>query len=606
VYLLSADKSAYEQFVLIGTCESAKQSFSADLFEGEFGLALSSRKMQHIKNIPETTRFVFQTVQGNVIPSEIITIPVLAGNEVVAVISLASIKPYSRQALKIIDALQVALGARVTSILAYRKMKSLTETLKEQNSELEIQKTELETQSSELAQQNVALELHKQQLDEANRQKTIFLSNMSHELRTPLNSVIALSGVLNRRLAGTIPDEEHSYLEVIERNGKNLLALINDILDISRIESGRIELDLNVFNGNNLVSEIISMILPQAHQKGIALLHAATVTDIEIHSDPDKCRHILQNLIANAVKFTEAGKVEITTSRVDENFVVSVADTGIGIAEEHLPHIFEEFRQADGSTSRKFGGTGLGLAIAKKYAMLLGGSISAKSTKGAGSEFTLTLPLNCVPGSKNIGVVQKTEIKPALTSQPLVDRNLAAAKTILLVEDSEPAIIQIMDILEESGYKVLVAHDGAEALEIIGQTIPDAMILDLMMPGIDGFAVLSTIREEERTAHIPVLILTAKHISKDELKFLKRNNVYQLIQKGDVNRSELLNTVTAMVFPAHTEPAAPRNRSIIEGRPLILIVEDNPDNMKTAKALLGDKFELLEATDGNAAIQMAK
>ncbi|MBI5726985.1 MAG: MCP four helix bundle domain-containing protein, partial [Ignavibacteriales bacterium] len=259
VYLLTADKSAYEHFVLIGTCESAKQSFSAGLFEGEFGLALSSRKMQHIKNIPEGTRFVFETVQGNVIPREMITIPVLAGNEVVAVISLASIKPYSLQALKIIEAVQVALSARVTSILAYQKMKSLTETLKEQNSELEIQKTELATQSSELTQQNVALELQKQQLNDANRQKTIFLSNMSHELRTPLNSVIALSGVLNRRLAGSIPDEEHSYLEVIERNGKNLLALINDILDISRIESGRIELDINVFNGNSLVTEIISM-----------------------------------------------------------------------------------------------------------------------------------------------------------------------------------------------------------------------------------------------------------------------------------------------------------------------------------------------------------
>jgi len=247
------------------------------------------------------------------------------------------------------------------------------------------------------------------------------------------------------------------------------------------------------------------------------LLHTGKASRLPITSDADKCRHILQNLVANAVKFTEKGKVDIVALQTDRHLTISVIDTGVGIAQNHIDHIFDEFRQADGSTSRKFGGTGLGLAIAKKYATLLGGTITVNSTPGKGSEFMLTLP-----------------------------NSPSSVKTILLVEDSEPAIIQIKDFLEESGYEILVARDGGEALGIIAKTLPDAMILDLMMPGIDGFEVLKTLREAEATAHIPVLILTAKHITREELQFLKRNNVHQLIQKGDVNRKELLNAIATM------------------------------------------------------------
>jgi signal transduction histidine kinase/CheY-like chemotaxis protein len=609
IYLRSDDKKTFDHFESTGVDDNARQSFAADRFEGEFGAVLSTRKVQHIKSIPDDTRFVFHTVSGKFIPREIITLPIIADNHLVAIISLASVSAYSQQSILLIDRILVTLCARIEGILAYHKMKEFSAALEHQNRELDAQKTELASQSGELIQQNTELEMQKNQLGEASRLKTNFLSNMSHELRTPLNSVIALSGVLNRRLAKQIPEEEYSYLEVIERNGKHLLNLINDILDISRIEAGHEEVEITTFNLGNLAVEVVTMIQPQAEQKNIGLLKAMGDFDSYITSDAEKCRHILQNLISNAVKFTENGKVEINVAKSDQNIAITVSDTGIGISEDHLTHIFDEFRQADSSTSRRFGGTGLGLAIAKKYANLLGGTISVKSTIGNGSEFTLTLPLRYTSENRISDAEIITGFNHSVQKTPYKPGAGLSHKTILLVEDSEPAIIQMKDFLEESGYHILVARHGGEALAIIDKTIPDAIILDLMMPGIDGFEVLKTLREAEPTAHIPVLILTAKHITKDELRFLKRNNIHQLIQKGDVNRNELQHAVATMVSPKTTEPepAQPRREpQTIEGKPVVLVVEDNADNMTTAKAILGDNYTVLEAADGNSAIEMAK
>ena len=607
IYLLSADNKTFEHFESTGIDDNARQSFAADSFEGEFGATLYSRKIQHIKNIADDTRFVFHTVSGTFVPHEIITLPILVDSAVIAIISLATVSTYSKQSIQLVENILVTLCARVEGIMGYHKMKEYSEQLDLQNRELESQKTELTSQSVELVTQNTELEMQKKQLDEASRLKTNFLSNMSHELRTPLNSVIALSGVLNRRLAKQIPDEEYSYLEIIERNGKHLLMLINDILDISRIEAGREEIEITKFNADNLVSEVVSMIHPQAVQKNIELLHTASETNIPIVSDADKCRHILQNLIGNAVKFTEEGRVEIAVRQGENTVEFEVADSGIGIEEQHLVHIFDEFRQADGCTSRKFGGTGLGLAIAKKYAHLLGGTISVTSTPGIGSQFLLTLPLHYSADNRIVEGESADFLNHSIKQAPQKNASGLSTKTILLVEDSEPAIIQLKDILEDEGYQILIARNGEEALGTISQVVPDAMVLDLMMPGIDGFEVLETIRNAERTSHIPVLILTAKHIIKEELKFLKRNNVHQLIQKGDVNRIELQNAVSKMVRPETLEePKPPREQQVMEGIPVVLVVEDNSDNMLTAKALLADSFTVIEAVDGSTGIEMAR
>jgi signal transduction histidine kinase/CheY-like chemotaxis protein/HAMP domain-containing protein len=598
-YLLSHDKKTYDHFASIGMGDDLRQSFGADSFEGEFGAVLASRETEHLKCITGDTRFLFHTISGAFIPREIITIPI-ENNDVVAVISLATVGAYGRQALQLIDNIHATLNSRIEGILAYRKIKEFSTQLEQQNSELEAQRTELTTQNSEL-------EMQKKELDEASRLKTNFLSNMSHELRTPLNSVIALSGVLSRRLATQISAEEYSYLEIIERNGKQLLLLINDILDIARIEAGREEVEISDFNVNSLLADLVAMLLPQAEQKKIELLHVDSETRLTLHSDDVKCHHILQNLIANAVKFTEKGRVEVRARQTAANIEITVADTGIGIDASHLPHIFDEFRQADSGTSRRFGGTGLGLAIAKKYAQMLGGTVSVTSKLGSGSEFTLLLPLRYAAENRIVIAESAVGFRQVGTSTAHRSVSASAVKTVLLVEDSEPAIIQLKDILEESGYQILVAHDGGEALGIVANTIPDAVVLDLMLPGIDGFEVLKVIREAELTAHIPVLILTAKHITKEELKFLKRNNIRQLIQKGDVNRAELQNAVATMVFPETVAASEPeRLLQNIEGKPVVLVVEDNVDNMITIKALLADDFTVIEAVDGLAGVKMAK
>ncbi len=605
VYLLDEEKKVFVHYESIGAGDQARQSFSLEAPEGELGLAVSTGKVQHMQNIQDDTRFLFYTSMGKIVPRELITIPIVDEEKTVAVFSLCNTDRFDQEAVHLVKMACDTLNARVLSVLALRRIQHFSKRLEEQNNELEIQKNELIQQSSELTDQNTELERQKRQLDDASRFKTSFLSTMSHELRTPLNSVIALTGVLSRRLSGKIPEEEHSYLDVVERNGKHLLSLINDILDLSQIESGKEDINISEFNACNIIEDVVNMILPQAQQNGIGLTKTCDSQYFPVISDASKIRHILINLVGNAVKFTEKGKVEVTGSVKSNCMEITIADTGIGIEEKNLSYIFDEFKQADSSSSRKFGGTGLGLAIARKYAHMLGGDIKVKSTYGRGSEFTLSIPLQYNPGNRAIQVME-----PAGTeNQKRVGSPLSEVspedKTILLVDDSRPAIIQMNDILEEYGYNVLIASNGEEALEIVKKTVPDAMVLDLMMPRMDGFQVLKTLIEAEPTVHVPVLILAAEHLTKEELAFLKRNIVYQLIQKGDVNRNDLLKAISDLLFAERKQLPGNLLHSV-QGKALALVVEDNPDNMLTVKALLLEHYNVVEAVNGRQGVEMAK
>lgn len=606
VYLLNNEKTYFEHFESIGLNENFKTTFSATKSEGEFGGAIATHKIQRIVDIPNDTEFIFSTVIGSYRPKEIITIPVINGADIVAIISLASIKNYSVSAIRLVNDIWRELTARFNGVLAYHQINEYSHKLQLTNNELEAQSKELSVQADELTEQNIELEMQKKLLDEASQLKSSFLSNMSHELRTPLNSVIALSSVLSRRLKKSIPDEEYSYLEVIERNGKNLLALVNDILDISRIEAGKEEITISNFTISELVGEIVEMLTPQAREKELVLLNHVEEGLPRVNSDMSKCTHIIQNIMSNAVKFTNTGSVEIRAQMLDKDFEITITDTGIGISEDQLRYIFDEFRQADETTSRKYGGTGLGLAIAKKYAGLLGGTITVTSVLGEGSTFILRLPQNAgsiTPTAKasTFSGVNKTHGG----NTPLSGKG----KNILLVEDSEPAIIQMKDILTEKGYKVAVARDGKEALATIEKMIPDAMILDLMMPEVDGFKVLRAVRSVEKTSEIPVLILTAKHVTKEELSFLKGNHIFQLIQKGSVGKDELLSAVGNMVLKQNDIEIPPSPKAIMtkhNDKPAILVVEDNADNITTVKALLNEMGDIMVATDGQMGINYAR
>lgn len=607
VYLLNDNEIHFDHFVSFGLEGAARTSFSATETEGEFGVAVQTGKIQYIKDIPEDTNFIFPTVGGKFVPREIITIPVLSGQKVIAVISLASVTGSKEIAIPLINKIYLTYCARVEGIMAYRRIKEISEMLTQQNRELAAQKIELSAQSSELAAQNRELEVQKDQLSEANRLKTSFLSNMSHELRTPLNSVIALSSVLNKRLVNQIPDEEYSYLEIIERNGRNLLKMINDILDIARIESGREEFEITEFRICNCINEVAEMVRPQAVAKKIGLNPASGDCQTKITGDADKVQHILQNLIGNAVKFTEEGSVDIFVKKLEDTVEICIADTGIGIEADQLQYIFNEFRQVDSGNTRRYEGTGLGLAIAQKYATLLGGDISVESSLGRGSKFTLTLPLFFDTERKIAADDGPVGPGPETRRGPTGPVRKISVPMLLLVEDSEPAVIQIQEFLQSSGYQTLVARNGSEALQIMSGTVPDAIILDLMMPGIDGFEVLRIMRNEERTAHVPVLILTAKQITREELKFLKQNNVYQLIQKGDVKKRELLKALEAMTSPPQPEQKKPEHsRQRPAGTLKVLVVEDDADDMIAIKALLADRGIVLEAYDGETGVLMAR
>ena len=354
------------------------------------------------------------------------------------------------------------------------------------------------------------------------------------------------------------------------------------------------------------------MLEPQAREKGI-LLSSSVGDDLPpLVSDPHMCRHILQNLVANAVKFTAAGTVEIAAQRLNDELQVTVRDTGIGIAAEQLAHVFDEFWQADGTASRKHGGTGLGLAIARRYAALLHGRITVESALGQGSAFTLTLPL-CLslPDAHAAAPVPLSSSSvPDRAAAPSAGPVVAEGRQLLLVEDNEPALIQMVDVLTSQGHRVQVARNGSEALAALDQSLPDAMILDLMMPEVDGFQVLASVRGREESAHLPVLILTAKHVTREELSFLKGNHIQQLIQKGDISRAELLAAVERLAAPAPAAKPAPppraRGRQPRSGRPVVLVVEDNPDSLRTMRALLQDTYTVLEATDGRTGVEQTR
>lgn len=606
IFIREEDEKSFVCLASHGLVHEKMQSQPWNEEVGEIGVAVKSGKIEKVTQIPHDTVLLYSTIHGTIVPREIITIPIHSGKHVIGVISLAGTRSFSESAITLFNQLLPLLTARINALLSAHKIKTISERLNEQNRELLSQQEELTRQSQEMKVQNTELEMQKQQLFEAGKLKTTFLSNMSHELRTPLNSVIALSGVLNRRLSGKIGKDEFEYLEVIERNGRLLLNLINEILDLSRIESGREESDLSEFNLNSVIREVCEMIAPQAQQKNILLNMPEPADAPMVVSDLRKGRQILQNLIGNAIKFTSEGSVEVAIESKEQFLHIHVIDTGIGIADSQISHIFDEFRQADETTARKFGGSGLGLAIARKYARFLGGEIMVHSTPGKGSVFTWILPFTKegapLPSDQEIAegaqkVQQLSKHTVTRSGQPI---------TVLLVDDSEPAIIQLTDILTSEQFRVVSARGGAEALQLLEAEIPDAIVLDLMMPEVDGFQVLTTIRNNHRTSGIPVLVLTAKHITREEMSTLKQNNIHQLIQKGDVNRTELIRAIRKMTQSDPVEAPSVPPGVPNDGKAIILAVEDNADNMLTLRALLSERFHLVEAVTGIEGVEYAR
>ncbi|HFD81452.1 MAG TPA: response regulator, partial [Gammaproteobacteria bacterium] len=362
-----------------------------------------------------------------------------------------------------------------------------------------------------------ALRSHARELEESNRYKSEFLANVSHELRTPLNSILLLS----KMLAGAsdrLSPEQLQQADVIHEAGKDLRTLIDSILDLSRIEAGKASLKIGTVDLKALLGEIFQLMHPQFDEKGLRLeLDIESEAPSTIETDHEKLRQILINFLSNALKFTERGDVVLRLSRNEGEdaaprpLAISVSDSGIGIPADKQELVFEAFKQADGSTSRRYGGTGLGLTISRELARLIGGRIQVHSEEGKGSTFTLFLPLAIDRDSAEQAPGQSDgEVHEERKDSELPDADYSGNR-ILVVDDDLRNLLALTPLLEHWGLEVVAAGDGPEALETLGEDNGfDLILMDLMMPGMDGFDTMSRIRTLDALKTIPIVALTAR------------------------------------------------------------------------------------------------
>ncbi len=370
-----------------------------------------------------------------------------------------------------------------------------------------------------------------------------FLSSMSHDLRTPLNSILSLSRVLQLQAKERLSSEEFSYLEVIERNGRILLSLINDIIDFSKIDAGRIELKIKKINLESVLNTIIENNEQIAEEKGISISLKVLAGGIEIESDEVMLYKIFQNIIGNAVKFTEKGGVSVIVSAQDSDVKVTVKDTGIGIDKDDLLKIFEEFGRIEGRLSKKYEGTGLGLAIAKKAARIIDASISAESKLGYGSVFSVILPVL----SKNIDAeIANSELHPIGKTEI---ENRHGNKPLVLVIEDDPDNLTTIKVILKKDYRIIEALDGKTGLALVLKKLPDLVLLDMALPQMNGFMVVKRIRDNKKACSIPVIAMTALTMETDRKRILETGCDAYLAKPFDITL--FINTIKQWVVKRH-------------------------------------------------------
>ncbi len=364
------------------------------------------------------------------------------------------------------------------------------------------------------------------EIAQSNKAKSEYFSRMSHELRTPLNSIITLTSVLLKEMSGELNKEQSKQIQIIKQNGENLLKLINNILDMSKINAGKMELNFSYFSIAQAVQTNIEAIRPLCQRKKLKLqLKLDKKLPQYIFSDQDKISQVMTNILGNAIKFTERGKIVVAVKPEDRGRQLhfSVSDTGIGMDKEEISKIFQSYRQLDHSDRQRFEGTGLGLAISKQIWTLLGGYISVQSKKGKGTTFHLYLPLK-----KELGEKEKLLAKATATPdsagkprQPSVQKRLNRKNLILLVDDNQDNQYAVKFILEDKGYRVIFARDGAEGIEKAVKSKPDLILMDMMMPKVDGYQATKKIRSYKDLKNIPIIAMTAKSPQEDKRQAMK-------------------------------------------------------------------------------------
>jgi signal transduction histidine kinase/CheY-like chemotaxis protein len=429
---------------------------------------------------------------------------------------------------------------------------------------------ELDAKTRELADAN-------RRIMEADRAKSQFLANMSHELRTPMNSIIGFSEILKERLEAEIAPRYIEFLDHINTSGQHLLGIVNDVLDLSKIESGKMELFPERFAPWQVAEGVCHVMRGQASKQGITIRNEIPPTLPQIECDLAKFKQILYNLLSNSVKFSPAGSTVLLDGRADAgNVTISVIDNGIGIAPENHDLIFQEFRQVDGSPRRAHGGTGLGLALVRKFVELHKGSITVESNLGSGSSFHVTLPI----------IFQATRVDEA----GMVDlQRLPEGDRVLVIEDDPAAFESVRALLESSGYAVVRARNGEEALRLARSIKPVAITLDIVLPDMDGWEVLKRLKNDRDSCGIPVVIISM--VDGRELGLALGAHDYFV---KPIDRGRLVERLAQILRPSGSR------------KPRLLVIDDD----LTFHALIdgeltGLGYELHQATSGAEGLRMA-
>ncbi|HEV3373253.1 MAG TPA: response regulator, partial [Xanthobacteraceae bacterium] len=608
---------------------------SLRLGEGLIGQCAVDKRRMLITEMPQNA-IPIGSALFKMAPHNVIVLPVLFESQVKAVIELASISAFTTLQITFLEQLTTSIGIVLNSIEAtmqteglLKQSQQLAGELQAQQRELQQTNEQLEQKAQQLAERNVEVERKNQEIEQArraveekatelaltSRYKSEFLANMSHELRTPLNSILILGQQLTENPEGNLTVKQVEFARTIHGAGTDLLNLISDILDLSKIESGTVTVEAEDILFSNLLDMVARPFRHEAENRQLSFdVHVDANLGRSIVTDSKRLQQVLKNLLSNAFKFTAQGGVRLNVSAAVGGWsaehpvlnqapaVVSfeVADTGIGIPVEKQKIIFEAFQQADASTSRKYGGTGLGLAISRELSNLLGGEIHLRSTPGVGSAFTLYLPLRYVGPSTAVRTMAETPARiaqsvglPILAPERPIelipdDRlEIQPGDVILLIVEDDPHYARIMiDLARHNGFKTLLAMRGDDALELAKQYQPTAVSLDVFLPDMLGWNVLSQLKQNPLTRHIPVQIIT---LDEDRQHGLARG-AFSFIVKPTTPEgiAEALSRIR--------EFAKPRRKRL-------LVVEDNKAEQMSISELLGhDDIEIVAAGTGVEAL----
>jgi CheY-like chemotaxis protein/signal transduction histidine kinase/HAMP domain-containing protein len=606
--------------------------------EGLIGQCAAEKRRMLITQLPDHT-VPIRSGLFEAIPQNVIVLPVLFEDRVKAVIELASLSSFTASHLAFLEQLTSSIGIVLNSIEATMQTEGLLKQSQQLATELQTQQKELQQTNEQLAQkaqqlaeQNAEVERKNQEIEQARRAledkakelaltskyKSEFLANMSHELRTPLNSILVLGQGLLDNPDGNLTPKQVEFARTIHGAGTDLLNLISDILDLSKIESGTVSVEAEEVFFASLLDTVSRPFRHEADNRKLAFeVHGDPQLARSLVTDSKRLQQVLKNLLSNAFKFTEQGGVRLNVSAASSGWskdhpvlngagsviAFEVTDTGIGIPTEKQRIIFEAFQQADAGTSRKYGGTGLGLAISRELASLLGGEIQLRSTPGQGSTFTLYLPRTYVgPTTAGVPALDKrasattpvTLASSVVEQEPIIEddrENLQPGDSVLLIVEDDPHYARIIcDLARDKGFKVLVAMRGAEALALAREYHPTAVSLDVFLPDMLGWTILNHLKQDPTTRHIPVQMLTLD------------DDWHHGLSRG------AFSFVTKPTTTEGLERALTRIKQYASARrKRLLVVEDNPAEQLSIRELLGSHDIDIEVADsGEEALQKVR